>query len=58
MYDPAIPAKGVTGPNGEAHGRDGHRPFVELIASGFPDFEVTVLAMLSGDDLVMYEIRL
>ncbi len=58
MYDPAIPAKGVVGPQGEAHGRDGLRQFMELITTAFPDFEITVLDMVAGDDIVMYEIRI
>ena len=58
MYDPAIPVKGVAGPKGEAHGRDGLRQFMELIATGFPDFEITILDMLAEDHLVMYEIRI
>lgn len=58
MYDPAAPAEGVPGPKGEVHGREGLRQFVELLATAFPDFEVTVLDMLAGPDLVMYEVRL
>ena len=58
MYDPAVPAAGVAGPKGEAHGRDGLRQFVELLTTAFPDFEVTVLDILSGEDLAMYEVRL
>lgn len=58
MYDPAIPAKGVVGPKGEAHGRDGLGQFMDLITTAFPDFEITVLDMVPGDDIVMYEIRI
>ncbi|WP_284010510.1 ester cyclase [Haloarcula pelagica] len=58
MYDPAAPAKGVAGPKGEVHGRDGLRQFMEVISTAFPDFEITVLDMVSGEDIVMYEVRL
>ena len=58
MYDPAIPAKGVAGPEGEAHGQEGLQQFMELIATAFPDFEIMILEMLADDDLVMYEIRI
>jgi steroid delta-isomerase-like uncharacterized protein len=58
MYDPAAPAQGVAGPKGEAHGREGLRQFMEVIATAFPDFEITVLDMVSDDDAVMYEVQL
>ncbi|KTG30301.1 ester cyclase [Haloferax profundi] len=58
MYDPAAPAKGVPGPKGEVHGRDGLRQFMELITTAFPDFEITVLDMLTGEDVAMYEVQL
>mgnify|MGYP000344972796 CR=1 FL=1 len=58
MHDPAAPATGVAGPKGEAHGRAGLEQFVELIHTAFPDFEISVLDMLVGADLAMYEVRL
>lgn len=58
MYDPAAPAEGIPGPKGEVHGRAGLRGFVEFISTAFPDFEVTILDMLSDEDVVMYEVRL
>ena len=58
MYDPAVPAAGVAGPKGEAHGWDGLGQFMELLTTAFPDFEVTVLDVLAGEDLAMYEVRL
>jgi steroid delta-isomerase-like uncharacterized protein len=58
MYDPAVPEAGVSGPKGEAHGRAGLGEFMELLTRAFPDFEITVLDMLSGEDLAMYEVRL
>ena len=58
MYDPAAPAKGIPGPKGEVHGRDGLRQFMELITTAFPDFEVTVLDTLIDEEIVMYEVRL
>jgi steroid delta-isomerase-like uncharacterized protein len=58
MYDPAAPAKGVAGPKGEVHGRDGLRQFMELITTAFPDFEITVLEMLANDGSAIYEVRL
>jgi steroid delta-isomerase-like uncharacterized protein len=58
MYDPAAPAEGVPGPKGEVHGRAGLRQFVEFVTTAFPDFEITILDLLAGEDLVMYEVRL
>lgn len=58
MYDPGIPEKGVPGPKGEAHGRDGLERFMETITTTFPDFEVTILDMVTDDALAMYEVRL
>lgn len=58
MYDPAAPAEGVPGPKGEVHGREGLRRFMEVITNAFPDFEITVLDMVSDEDIVMYEVQL
>ena len=58
MYDPAAPAEGVTGPEGEVHGREGLQQFMEVISNAFPDFEITVLEMISDEDLAMYEVEL
>ncbi|WP_233194429.1 ester cyclase [Haloferax marisrubri] len=58
MYDPAAPAEGIPGPKREVHGRDGLRQFVEGVTTGYPDFEITVLELLAGDGVVMYEARL
>jgi steroid delta-isomerase-like uncharacterized protein len=58
MYDPAVPAAGVPGPAGEAHGREGLRRFMELLTTAFPDFEVSVLDLLAGETVAMYEVRL
>jgi steroid delta-isomerase-like uncharacterized protein len=58
MYDPAVPAAGVAGPKGEAHGREGLEQFMELLTTAFPDFEITVLDMLTDEALAMYEVRL
>lgn len=58
MYDPAAPAEGVAGPKGEVHGREGLRQFMEVITTAFPDFEITVLDMVCGEDIAMYEVRL
>lgn len=55
MYDPAVPEDGVAGPQREAHGRDGLEQFIRAIVTGFPDFHVTLLDMLSSEDRVMYE---
>lgn len=57
MYDPAAPAEGVPGPEGEVHGPDGLEAFIRGVTDGFPDFEVTILDLLSGDGIVMYEAR-
>ena len=58
MYDPAVPAAGVPGPKGEAHGREGLRQFMELLTTAFPDFDIAILDTLAGEDLAMYEVRL
>lgn len=58
MYDPAAPANGIRGPKGAVYGRDGLRQFMDLVTTAFPDFEVTVLDMLTGEDIAMYEVRL
>ncbi|SEL14556.1 ester cyclase [Haloferax larsenii] len=58
MYDPAATAGEIPGPKGEVHGRDGLRQFMELLTTAFPDFEITVLEMLAGEDIAMYEVRL
>ena len=58
MYDPAAPEAGVSGPKGEVHGREGLRQFMELLTTAFPDFEITVLDMLTDERLAMYEVRL
>lgn len=58
MYDPAAPAAGVPGPKGEVHGRTGLRQFMEWVTTAFPDFEITVLDVLTGEATAMYEVRL
>jgi steroid delta-isomerase-like uncharacterized protein len=58
MYDPVTPATGVPGPKGEVHGRDGLEAFVAYVTRAFPDFEVVPLDVLTGTDVVMYEVRL
>lgn len=42
-------------PNGEAHGPDGVEAFMREVTTGFPDFDVTPVAILSSGDLVMVE---
>jgi steroid delta-isomerase-like uncharacterized protein len=58
MYDPAAPEAGVPGPKGEVHGRTGLRQFMEWVTTAFPDFEITVLDVLTGEATAMYEVRL
>ncbi|WP_152418094.1 ester cyclase [Haloferax elongans] len=58
MYDPAASAAEIPGPKGEVHGRDGLRQFMELLTTSFSDFEITVLEMLTGEDVAMYEVQL
>jgi steroid delta-isomerase-like uncharacterized protein len=58
MYDPAAPEAGVPGPRGEVHGRDGLEAFMRLLTTAFPDFEITVLDLLTGTDIAMYEVQL
>lgn len=55
MYDPAAPEEGVPGPAGEIHGSDGLKQFIREVTTGFPDFEVTILDLVSRGELVMYE---
>lgn len=47
---------GPVTPEGGIHGRDGLEEWMREVTSGFPDFRTDVLAMLSGDDLVMCEV--
>jgi len=58
MYDPAAPAEGVAGPKGEVHGRAGLQQFMEVITTAFPDFEITILDIVSDEDVTMYEVEL
>lgn len=55
MHDPAAPGDDVPGPAGEVHGRDGLEGFMRGVTTGFPDFTVDIVDMLSRGDLVMYE---
>lgn len=57
MYDPAAPEEGVPGPAGEVHGPDGLETFMRGVFAGFPDFQWTILDMLSAENTVMYEAR-
>ena len=58
MYDPAAPERGVAGPKGEVHGREGLRQFLEGVTTGYPDFEVEVLDLLADEAGAFYEVRL
>jgi steroid delta-isomerase-like uncharacterized protein len=58
MYDPAVPEAEVSGPKGEARGREGLEQFMTLLTTAFPDFEITVLDQVTGENLAMYEVRL
>lgn len=51
MYDPGAPG-------GEVHGPDGLEEFMRGLVTGFPDFQVTIIDMLSSENLVMYEANL
>jgi steroid delta-isomerase-like uncharacterized protein len=55
MHDPAAPEEGVPGPAAEVHGPDGLKQFIRQLTTGFPDLEVTILDLVSSDELVMYE---
>lgn len=58
MYDPAAPGKGVPGPKGEVHGREGLERFMATLTTAFPDFEVAIVDMVADDSLAMYEVEL
>ena len=58
MYDPAAAVADVPGPAGEVHGRAGLGQFMDAIDTAFPDFEITILDMLTDETLAMYEVRL
>lgn len=58
MHDPAAPAEEVPGPEREVHGPEGFETFIRGVVTGFPDFQVNVVNMLSSHDLVMYEAEL
>ena len=55
MHDPAAPAEGVPGPEREVHGPEGLEAFIREVVTAFPEFQVTIIDMLAGDDLVMCE---
>lgn len=58
MYDPTAPADPVPGPKGEVHGPGGLETFMQGVVAGFPDFRVTVGALLAAEDVAMYDGRL
>lgn len=55
MHDPAAPADGIPGPEGEVHGPDGLETFMRGVATGFPDFRIAISDLISSGELVMYE---
>lgn len=55
MIEPAAPAEGIPGPEGEVHGRDGLEQWIREGKTGFPDLTVSLLEMLSREGVVMVE---
>lgn len=53
LYDPAIPEEVAPGPEGEAHGTDGLESFLKWLRAGFPDFQVTIIDLLTSENLAM-----
>lgn len=51
LYDPAAPG-------GEIHGRDGLEEFMRGVLTGFPDLQVTIVDILSSDEVVLCETTL
>lgn len=58
MHDPFAPKKGVAGPRGEVHGRDGLAAFMNGVDEGFPDFQVSVTHICPRNGTVLYAGRL
>lgn len=55
MYDPAAIDNEAPGPKGEVHGPDDLETFIRKVVTGFPDFHIDILNMLSNENMVMYE---
>lgn len=55
MHDPGATPDQLPGPTREVHGQQGLRQFIELVTTGFPDFEVTISELTTTDDAVIYE---
>lgn len=49
-YNPAVP-------EGEIHGPDEFEAWTRQITSAFPDFRVTIVDLLAGEELVMAELE-
>lgn len=56
LYDPAIPEDVAPGPEGEAHGPEGLESFLTWLRAGFPDFQVTIVDLLTSETMAMDEV--
>lgn len=46
-----------SGPAEEAHGSAGLEAFIRWLAAGSPDFQITILELLAGDEIAVDEVR-
>jgi steroid delta-isomerase-like uncharacterized protein len=58
LVSESIVVRNPTAPGGVVRGHDELEAFMRGTVAGFPDFHVSVLEMLAGDDRVMYEAEL
>ena len=56
LYDPSVPKDVAHGPRGEAHGPEGLEAFIRWFDRGFPDFQITIIGLLAGEETVMGEV--
>jgi predicted ester cyclase len=55
MYDPAAIENKMSRNKGEIHGPSDLKMFIQNVVTGFPDFHVDIMNILSDSDTVMYD---
>jgi len=58
LVSESVVVRNPTAPEGVIHGRDELEAFMRGVTAGFPDFHVTILDLLAGENQVMYEAEL
>lgn len=58
LVEPGIPAEGVAGPEGEAHGPEGVADYMRLVHQAFPDMTVAIDQLVGREDVVFCEARM